>query len=60
MEVVKLKDIKDIRPIKGFKVMEWVRSIRKDSYNLYKKDPQEYYRQLREAGETMRERFSES
>jgi len=31
--------IKDIKPIEGFKVMEWVRSIREDSYNLYKKDP---------------------
>lgn len=51
--------IKDIHPIEGFKVMEWVRSIREDSYNLYKKDPKEYYRQIKEAGKRMKERFGE-
>ena len=50
--------IEDIRPIEGFKVMERVKSIREDSYNLYKKDPKEYYRQIREAGKRMKERFS--
>ena len=52
--------IKDIRPIEGFKVMEWVRSVREKWYELYKKDPQEYYRQIKKAGERMKERFGES
>jgi hypothetical protein len=52
--------IKDIRPIEGFKVMEWVRSVRENRYNLYKNDPQEYSRQLKKAGERMKARFGES
>ena len=51
--------IKDIKPIEGFKVMEWVRSIREDNYNLYKKDPKKYYGQIKEAGRGMKERFGE-
>jgi hypothetical protein len=52
--------IKDIRPIEGFKVMEWVRSVREKQYELYKNNPEEYYRQLKKAGERMKERFGES
>jgi hypothetical protein len=49
--------IKDMPVIGGFKVMEGVRSIREGSYNFYKKDPKAYYRQVREAGEWMKELF---
>lgn len=52
--------IKDIRPIEGFKVMEWVRSVRENRYNLYKNDPQEYYRQLKKAEERMKARFGKN
>jgi hypothetical protein len=43
MEKIKLEDIK---PIKGFKVMEWLRPIREEQHRLYEQNPEEYYRQL--------------
>lgn len=51
-----MEKLKNIKPIKGFKVMKWVREVRDREYELYKKDPQEYARQLKEAGKRMLER----
>jgi hypothetical protein len=52
--------IKDIRPIEGFKVMEWVRNVRESRYNLYKNDPDEYYRRLKKAGERAKARINKA
>lgn len=51
-----LHNNKNIQPIAGFKVMQWVRAVREKEYELYKKDPQEYFIQLKNAGKRMRER----
>ena len=50
--------VKDIRPIEGFKVMEWVRSVREKEYELYKSNPEEYYRQLNKAGKRLQARIA--
>jgi hypothetical protein len=55
METV--KNNKNIRPIAGFKVMHWIKAVREKEYELYKKDPQEYFIQLKNAGKRMRERL---
>ncbi|OJW68889.1 MAG: hypothetical protein BGO68_03845 [Candidatus Amoebophilus sp. 36-38] len=55
-----LEIIKNLKPIEGFKVMEWVRAVREKEYELYKRDPEEYFRQLRKAGKKMRERASKA
>jgi hypothetical protein len=54
------KNLKDIQPIEGFKVMEWVRQIREKEYKLYKSDPQTYFRELKEAGQSMRTRLGKT
>ena len=36
-------------PIKGFKVMEWLRGVRDANYELSIKDPEEYRRKEEEA-----------
>ena len=51
---------KNLQPIKGFKVMEWVREVREREYNLYKRDPEEYFRQLKNAEKRMKERASKA
>lgn len=43
--------MKKVQPIKGFKVMDWLRDVREKRYKLYKENPEEYYRQVRIAGE---------
>ncbi len=50
--------IKDMQPIEGFKVMEWVREVREKEYELYKSDPEEYYRQLNKAGKRLQARIA--
>lgn len=47
---------KDLPPIEGFRVMDWLSRVREEEYNLYKRDPEEYFRQLKEAGKRMRAR----
>ena len=47
---------KDLPPIEGFRVMDWLNRVREEEYNLYKREPEEYFRQLREAGKSMRAR----
>ena len=34
--------------------MDWLRDVREKGYELYKKDPQAYYRQIKAAGERFR------
>jgi hypothetical protein len=48
----------DLQPIEGFKVMEWLRDVREKEYELYTKDPEEYFRQLKMAGKRMRARIA--
>ena len=36
-----------------FKVMEWLNQIRNQDYQLYKKDPDEYYRIMEEKGDEL-------
>jgi hypothetical protein len=54
-----MKDLQldDIKPIEGFKVMEWLREVREKQHKLYEQDPKEYYRQLELAGERIRLRL---
>ena len=33
-------------PIRGFKVMEWLRGVRDERYRLYGSNPKEYFRRL--------------
>jgi hypothetical protein len=54
------RNIKDIQPIEGFKVMEWVRQVRDKEYELYKNDPETYFRELKEAGQRMQARLKKS
>jgi hypothetical protein len=50
---------KNIKPIEGFRVMEWVRSVREKLYELYVNDPEEYSKQLDEAANDMKARFGD-
>ena len=52
--------MKRAKPIEGFKVMDWLRDVRKKGYELYKKDPLEYHRQIRIGGERFRKRITEA
>jgi hypothetical protein len=54
---MKKLNIKDLKPIEGFKVMEWLRAVREKEYELYKRDPQEYFRQVEEADKIMQARI---
>jgi hypothetical protein len=47
-----------IQPIEGFKVMEWLRAVREKDHELYMKDPEEYYRQIKAAGKRMQARIA--
>lgn len=47
-----------VQPIEGFKVMDWLRSVRKEYHKLYMKDPQEYDRRLKMAGKRLRKRIN--
>jgi hypothetical protein len=51
------KNLKDIKPIEGFKVMEWVRQVRGKEYNLYKSDPKAYFNNLDEAWQSIQARL---
>ena len=42
------KKLGDIKPIPGFRVMEWLRSVRDEHYRLSIEDP-EAYKKMREA-----------
>jgi hypothetical protein len=57
---MKKLQLKDIKPIKGFKVMEWLRDVRDKEHYLHENDPKEYFRQLKIAGERMRERLDKA
>jgi hypothetical protein len=46
--------MKKVKPVEGFKVMEWLRNVREKEYKLYREDPQTYYRQTKIAGERLR------
>jgi hypothetical protein len=54
---MKKLNIKDLKPIEGFKVMEWLREVREKNYELHKRDPQEYFRQVEEAHKRMQARI---
>jgi hypothetical protein len=49
--------LKEIKPIKGFKVMEWLRNVREKEADLYKNDPEEYFKQLKIANKKMQARI---
>jgi hypothetical protein len=46
-----------VQPIEGFKVMDWIRDIREKGYQLYKEDPEEYIRQIKRSGKSLRKRI---
>jgi hypothetical protein len=54
---MKKLQLKDIKPIKGFKVMEWLRNVREKEADLYKNDPEEYFKQLKIANKKMQARI---
>ena len=41
-----IEKLEDIQPIKGFKVMEWLRGVRDANYELSLKDPEAYQKKL--------------
>lgn len=45
--------ITDIEPIKGFRVMEWLRGVRDANYELFVNDPEAYQKKLEEASVRM-------
>ena len=49
-----------VKPIKGFKVMEWLRGVREKYHELYMTDPDEYYRRLKRAGERAKARINKA
>ena len=49
-----------VQPIEGFKVMDWIRDIREKQYELYKKDPEAYNRQLKEVDKRIRARIKKA
>lgn len=55
---MKKLNIKDLKPIEGLRVMEWLRAVREKEYELYERDPQEYFRQLEEAHKRMQARIA--
>jgi hypothetical protein len=50
--------LENIKPIEGFKVMEWLRAVREKQHRLYEQDPEAYYKQLEQAGKRMKRRLS--
>ena len=43
----------DVRPIEGFRVMEWLRGVRNASYELFTNDPEAYQKEMEEASDRM-------
>lgn len=47
------KRLGDTKPIKGFRVMEWLRGVRDASYELSIKDPEAYQKKVQAARDKM-------
>jgi hypothetical protein len=50
------QQLENIKPIEGFKVMEWLRAVREERHRLYERDPEAYYKQLEQAGRSVKSR----
>lgn len=40
-------NFENLKPIEGFKVMEWLRAVREKYHELYMRDPEEYDRKIK-------------
>lgn len=49
-----------VQPIEGFKVMDWLRGVRKEYHELYMTDPEEYNRKIKKAGERAKARINKA
>ena len=53
-------ELSKMRAIPGFKVMEWLRKVREDRYELQQNDPEAYAARMRKINEEMDIRYGKS
>lgn len=46
-----------LAPIKGFKVMKWLRKVRNERYKLYKENPEAYFKRIKNCDENIKKRL---